>query len=101
MCGWGGGGGEQKQKGGRAGGKGERGTEEGRDIPPQSRVWPRAGKQEVRCPEPRPAGAAPRPPPAPGVPRGPSLWLALAARRIVRSLPGVALPTLFVCSACA
>lgn len=83
-----GGGGSRSKKEGRRG-KGERGTEEGRDIPPQSWVWPRAGKQEVRCPAPRPAGPTPRPPPAPPVPRGAALWPARAARRIVRSLPGV------------
>lgn len=97
----GGRGGKHKQKRGEGRGKGERGTEEGRDIPPQSWVWPRAGKQEVRCPAPRPPGPQPRSPPAPLVPRGVLLRLARAARRIVRNLPGEALPTLFVCSACA
>nr|CAI9704606.1 unnamed protein product [Rangifer tarandus platyrhynchus] len=65
----------------------------------KSWVWPRAGKQEVRCPAPRPAGPPPRPPPAPPVPRGAALWRARAARRIVRSLPGDALSTL-LCVLC-
>lgn len=95
-AGWGG----SRSKKGEGGGR-ERGTEEGRDIPPQSWVWRRAGKQEVRCPAPRPAGPPPRPPPAPPVPPGAALGRAQAAWRIVRNLPSGALPTLFVRSACA
>lgn len=50
--------------------KGGRGTEEGRDIPPQSWGWRRAGKQEVRCPARRVLRRGPRPPPlSPGAPR--------------------------------
>lgn len=50
--------------------KGGRGTEEGRDIPPQSWGWRRAGKQEVRCPARRVLRCGPRPPPlSPGAPR--------------------------------
>ena len=86
----GGGGGKSRSKkrgGGR--GKRKRGTEEGRDIPPQSWVWPRAGKQEVRCPAPGPAGPLPRPPPAPPVPRGAALRRARAAGALFAASPAV------------
>lgn len=95
-----GGGGEQKQKGGRAG-EGREGDRRGERYPSAELGLAEGGEAGSKVSSARPAGPTPRPPPAARVPRGASLRRSRAAPRIVHSVPGIALPTLFVCSACA
>lgn len=64
-------GGSRSKKRGRAGEGRER--DRGGERYPSAELG-LAGKQEVRCPAPRPAGPPPRPPPAPRVTPGAALW---------------------------